>query len=74
VEFTRADIERLFELLNRELGDSGIRGELYLVGGAVMCLAYGARASTRDVDAAFRPSAGVRKAAARVAAQVGIDP
>ncbi len=74
MEFTRADIERLFELLNRELGDSGIRGELYLVGGAVMCLAYGARSSTRDVDAAFRPSAGVRKAAARVAAQVGIDP
>lgn len=39
-----------------------------------MCLAYGARASTRDVDAAFRPSAGVRKAAARVAATAGIDP
>jgi hypothetical protein len=74
VEFTRADIERLFQLLNDELAGSGIRGELYLVGGAVMCLAYGARASTRDVDAAFRPSAGVRKAAARVAAQVGIEP
>jgi hypothetical protein len=74
VEFTRADIERLFQLLNDELAGSGIRGELYLVGGAVMCLAYGARASTCDVDAAFRPSAGVRKAAARVAAQVGIEP
>ncbi len=74
MEFTRADIERLFQLLNDELAGSGIRGELYLVGGAVMCLAYGARASTRDVDAAFRPSAGVRKAAARVAAQVGIEP
>jgi hypothetical protein len=74
VEFTCADIERLFQLLNDELAGSGIRGELYLVGGAVMCLAYGARASTRDVDAAFRPSAGVRKAAARVAAQVGIEP
>jgi hypothetical protein len=68
------DIRRLFELLNTELGRSETRGELYLVGGAVMCLAYGTRASTRDVDGLFTPVREIREAAARVGAQAGVDP
>lgn len=68
------DIRRLLELLNTELGRSGTRGEVYLVGGAVMCLAYGTRASTRDVDGVFAPAGKIREAAARVGAQAGVDP
>lgn len=68
------DIRRLFVLLNDELRATGTEGELFLVGGAVMCLAYAARPSTQDVDGLFRPARQVREAAARVAAHAGVSP
>ena len=69
----KADIRRLLELLNDELRQVDTVGEVFLVGGAVMCLAYGSRASTRDADALFRSPEWVRKAAARSAIKAGID-
>lgn len=65
-------MQRLFELLDVELGREDVTGEIYIVGGAVMCLALNARPATLDVDAFFRPVASIRRAAARVAAQVGV--
>jgi len=50
-----------------------VRGDIYLAGGAVMCLAFQARASTRDVDASFKPSVAVREAALKVAAKEGVS-
>jgi hypothetical protein len=66
---TKADIERLLSELSSHLAALNVRGEIYLVGGAVMCLVHEARASTRDLDAYFRPVKQLRAAAASVAAK-----
>jgi len=69
---TRPDMLRLFDLLDAELAVDDVQGELYLVGGAVMCLALDARHATRDVDGYFRPTGVIRQAAGRVAAQADV--
>jgi hypothetical protein len=50
---TRTQIEEALSRLDAALGRRGVHAELFLVGGAVMCLALNARTSTRDVDGWF---------------------
>ena len=57
----------LLEKLSNELGTKGEKGEIGLVGGAVMCLVYDARASTKDVDAIFKPAKIIRELARQIA-------
>lgn len=70
--FSRQELEHLLSLLNEELRPAGITGEICIVGGAAMVLAFGSRTSTRDIDALVMEPAAVRAAAARVAAAHGL--
>ena len=49
------DIIKYLMFLNDELQKRNVKGEICMVGGAVMCLCYGSRISTMDIDAIFEP-------------------
>ena len=68
----RGEIVRYLTALADGLARRGIRGELYLVGGAALALAYDARRATRDVDAVFAPKEEIYQVAREVAAEFGL--
>ncbi|MDY0094389.1 MAG: DUF6036 family nucleotidyltransferase [Candidatus Vecturithrix sp.] len=69
----KEEIEQYLEELNQELRFLDVKGEICLYGGAVMCLVYNARPSTKDVDAVFKPGQIIRDAAKKIAQHYGID-
>ena len=69
---TRERIRELLEALNGELRAREVTGEIGLCGGAVMCLVFKARVSTKDVDAIFAPTRVLRDAAKKVARRLKV--
>jgi hypothetical protein len=68
----RDEILDLLRELGKHLEANGLRGEMFLVGGAAMALAYSLRRSTVDIDAVFEPKAEIYAAAARIAEERGL--
>jgi hypothetical protein len=78
VPLSADDIRTAFDALSGELAKAQEqeRAEFVVVGGAALVLLYGARQTTKDVDAYFvRPAAAVvRNAASRVAGMLELPP
>jgi hypothetical protein len=49
-----------------------VHGQVFIVGGAAMALAYSTRRVTRDIDAVFEPKAAIYQAARKVARDLGL--
>jgi hypothetical protein len=68
----RDTIVRALGRLSDILGARGITGEVCLLGGTVMVLAFRTRARTKDVDAIFHPAQAIREAARIVQAEMDL--
>jgi len=70
----RAEIVAALTALGARLYERGIEGEVYVVGGAAVAIAFDARRATRDVDAVFEPKQEVYAAADEVGGELGLPP
>ncbi len=65
-------IIRALGALNEELANRDVKGQIFLVGGAVMCLVHLARPSTKDVDGWFTEPQVLRAAARKIAGDLNL--
>jgi len=68
----RAEILHALTALGRRLADRDVVGELYVVGGAAIALAFDERRATRDIDAVFEPKLIIYEEAVRVADELDL--
>lgn len=71
-QFTQAKILEALQALGDELTRRAVRGQIFVVGGAAMALAYSTRRVTKDIDAVFEPKSIIYDAAATVAENLGL--
>jgi hypothetical protein len=71
-QFSAARILSALQALGDELSSQGIRGQIFIVGGAAMALAYSTRRVTKDIDAVFEPKSAIYAAAEKVAEAHGL--
>jgi Nucleotidyltransferase of unknown function (DUF6036) len=71
-QFNVAKIVSALRALGDELSRQDVRGQIFLVGGAAMALAYSTRRVTKDIDAAFEPKGAIYAAAEKVAEERGL--
>jgi len=71
-QLSASEIRQLLSDLADDLHRRGIEGELYLVGGAAIALAYDGRRITRDLDGFFVPKTEIYDAARQVAERNGL--
>lgn len=70
--FGHTEIKELLEELARRLERAGIRGEMMVVGGAAIALAFNIRRETKDIDAIFEPKMKIYEIAEQMATERGL--
>lgn len=68
----RGRIQDPFRQLGERLHRRGVVGDVYVIGGAAMALAYDARRATRDIGAVFLPHGIILDEAQALAAELGL--
>jgi hypothetical protein len=68
----RSEIIAALTALGEALASRGVTGEMYVVGGAAIALAFDRRRSTRDIDAVFEPKTVIYETAAEVAERLSL--
>lgn len=68
----RGEIIELLTDLGGRLDARGVEGEMYVVGGAAIALAFDERRSTRDIDAVFEPKTVIYEVAGQLAEERGL--
>ncbi|GAB6271527.1 MAG TPA: hypothetical protein DHO02_02860 [Syntrophaceae bacterium] len=71
---TKQQIKKYLKMLNDQLAGMGIKGEICLYGGAMMCIVFNARPATKDIDAVFKPEQKIHLAALRIAKENQLPP
>jgi len=71
-QFTQAKIVAALQAVSDELARRDVHGQIFIVGGAAMALAYSTRRVTKDIDAVFEPKRAIYDAAAKVAEELGL--
>ena len=68
----RAEILAALRRLASALAARGVAGDLFVVGGSAIAVAYDGRRATRDIDAVFAPKREIYESAAQVAFELGL--
>jgi len=72
-KFSKKDIIKYLEEVNKKLEQRGKFGEIMLCGGAVLTLIYEARNSTYDIDAVFKPKEDMKEIIDEITRENNLD-
>ncbi len=70
----KTEILKYLRELNDRLKEKEIKGQIWLFGGTVMCLAFNARPATKDIDAIFEPKQVIYDLARQIAQDYNLPP
>lgn len=70
----KKEIIKYLKELNARLEEKDTKGQIWLFGGTVMCLAFNARPATKDIDAIFEPKQVIYDIAKQMARDYNLPP